>query len=104
MSKKNEYKINFLIINNKNKEWKKNETYLKSNIDSQIKIEDFKLNPLNKDHYQKVILSLPELNEFDEGDVNLILDFCVSNKIYGPPLKIILRIILDPKNEKLLNF
>ena len=57
-----------------------------------------------KDHYQKVILSLPELNEFDEGDVNLILDFCVSNKIYGPPLKIILRIILDQKNEKLLNF
>ena len=47
--------INFLIINNKNKEQKKNETYLKSNIDSQIKIEDFKLNPLIKDHYQKVI-------------------------------------------------
>ena len=59
---------------------------------------------MNKDHYQKIILSLPELNEFDEGDINLILDFGVSNKIYGPPLKIILRIILDQKNEKLLNF
>jgi hypothetical protein len=75
MSKNKEYKINFFIFNNKNKEWKKNETYLKSNIDSQIKIEDIKLNPLIKDHYQQVILSLPELNEFDEGDVNLILDF-----------------------------
>ena len=104
MSKNKEYKINFFIFNNKNKEWKKNETYLKSNIDSQIKIEDIKLNPLIKDHYQQVILSLPELNEFDEGDVTLILDFCVSNKIYGPPLKIILRIIPDPKKRKIINF
>ena len=45
--------INFLIINNKNKEQKKNENYLKSDIDSQIKIEDFKLNPLNKDIIKK---------------------------------------------------
>ncbi len=57
-----------------------------------------------KDHYQKVILSLPELNEFDEGDVNLILDFCVSNKIYGSPIKIVLRIIPDPKNQIIINF
>ncbi len=59
---------------------------------------------MNKDHYQKVILSLPELNEFDEGDINLILDFCVSNKIYAPPLKIILRIIPDPKKRKIIEF
>ena len=57
-----------------------------------------------KDHYQKVILSFPELNEFDEGDINLILDFCVSNKIYGPPLKIILRIIPAPKKRKIIEF
>ena len=59
---------------------------------------------MNKAHYQKEILSLLELNEFDEGDVNLILDFGVSNKIYGPPLKIILRIIPAPKKRKIIEF
>ena len=59
---------------------------------------------MNKAHYQKEILSLPELNEFDEGDINLILDFGVSNKIYGPPLKIILRIIPAPKKRKIIEF
>ncbi len=105
MSKKNiKYEIDFIILNNNKKDWKENETYLKSNVDSQIKIEDFKLNPLSQDIYQKVILSLPELNEFDEGDVDLILDFCVSNKIYGSPIKIVLRIIPDPKNQIIINF
>ena len=59
---------------------------------------------MNKDHHQKEILSLPELNEFDEGDINLILDFDVSGKIYGPPLKIILRIIPAPKKRKIIEF
>ena len=59
---------------------------------------------MNKAHYQKEILSLPELNEFDESDINLILDFGVSNKIYGPPLKIILRTIPAPKKRKIIEF
>ena len=54
MSKNIKHEIEF-IIQNKNIDWKENETYLKSNVESQIKIKDFKLNPLIKDHYQKVI-------------------------------------------------
>ena len=104
MSKNIKYEINFIISNKKNKEWKKNETYLKTNACSQIKIQDFTLDPLSKDDYQKVMLSLPDLDEFDEGDVNLILDFCVSNKIYGPPIKIVLKIIPDPKKKIIIDF
>ena len=50
------------------------------------------------------MLSLPDLDEFYEGDVNLILDFCVSNKIYGPPIKIVLKIIPDPKKKIIIDF
>ena len=103
MSKNIKHEIEF-IIQNKNIDWKENETYLKSNVESQIKIKDFKLNPLIKEHYQKVVLSLPDLDKFDEGDVNLILDFCVSNKKYGPPIKIVLRIIPDPNKRIIIDF
>ena len=103
MSKNIKHEIE-LIIQNNNINWKENETCLKTNEHSQIKIKNLKLKPLTKDDYQKVMLSLPDLDEFDEGDVNLILDFCVSNKIYGSPIKIVLRIIPDPKNQIIINF
>ena len=53
--------------------------------------------------FQKEILSLPDLGDFDEGDVNIIFDFCLSNKINGKPIKIVVRIIPEP-NKKIINY
>ena len=96
------YEIGFMLTNNGNTDWKVNETYLKTNKTSQIIFNDLKLNPLSRGEFQKVILSLPDLGDFDEGDFNIIFDFCVSNKISGKPIKKVVRIIPDP-NKKIIN-
>ncbi len=52
--------------------------------------------------FQKGILSLPDLGDFDEGDVNIIFDFCLSNKMNEKPIKIVVRIIPEPNKKKLM--
>ena len=91
-----------MLTNNENTDRKFNETYLKTNKTSQIIFNDLKLNPLSHGEFQKEILSLPDLGDFDEGDVNIIFDFCLSNKINGKSIKIVVRIIPDP-NKKIIN-
>jgi hypothetical protein len=58
---------------------------------------------LSHGEFQKEILSLPDLGDFDEGDVNIIFDFCLSNKINEKPIKIVVRIIPEP-NKKIINY
>ena len=53
--------------------------------------------------FQKEILSLPDLGDFDEGDVNIIFDFCLSNKMNEKPIKIVVRIIPE-LNKKIFNY
>ena len=91
-----------MLPNNGNSDWKVNETYLKTNKTSQIIFNDLKLNPLSHGEFQKVILSFPDLGDFNEGDVNIIFDFCLSNKINGKPIKIVVRIIPE-LNKKTIN-
>ena len=92
-----------MITNNGNTDWKVNETYLKTNKTSQIIFNDLKLNPLSHGEFQKIILSFPDLGDFDEGDVNIIFDSCLSNKINGKPIKIVVRIIPE-LNKKIFNY
>ena len=92
-----------MLPNNGNSDWKVNETYLKTNKTSQIIFNDLKLNPLSHEEFQKIILSFPDLGDFDEGDVNIIFDFCVSNKINEKPIKIVVRIIPE-LNKKIINY
>ena len=75
-SKKNiKYEINFAIKNNGKNNWKANETFLKTNENSEFNIVDFKLKPLVKEGYQRVILPIPSLADLNEGDYDLILFF-----------------------------
>ena len=104
-SKKNiKYEINFAIKNTGKNNWKANETFLKTNENSEFNIVDFKLKPLVKEDYQKVILPIPSLAEMNEGDYDLILDFCVSDKKYGEPLKIKIKILPDEKKKLIDDF
>ena len=97
------YEISFMLTNNGNTNRKDNETYLKTNKTSQIIFNDLKLNPLSHGEFQKIILSFPDLGDFDEGDVNIIFDFCLSNKINEKPIKIVVRIIPE-LNKKIFNY
>ena len=92
-----------MLTNNENTDRKFNETYLKTNKTSQIIFNDLKLNPLSHEEFQKIILSFPDLDDFDEGDVNIIFDFCLSNKINGKSIKIVVRIIPE-LNKKIINY
>ena len=92
------YEISFMLTNNGNTNRKDNETYLETNKTSQIIFNDLKLNPLSHGEFQKIILSFPDLGDFDEGDVNIIFDFCLSNKMNEKPIKIVVRIIPELNN------
>ena len=59
---------------------------------------------MGKEGYQKVILPIPNLGEMNEGDYDLILDFCVSDKKYGEPLKIKIKILPDEKKKLIDDF
>ena len=59
---------------------------------------------MGKEGYQKVILPIPSLAEMNEGDYDLILDFCVSDKKYGEPLKIKIKILPDEKKKLIDDF
>ncbi len=88
-------KISFLIKNIGNIDWKENEIFLKTNKNSQLKFNDCKLSPLNKEEIQKISLTMPSINKFKDGNYNIILDFCANNQIYGEPIKFKVKIFQD---------
>ncbi len=97
-------KVSFLIRNIGNVEWKENEIFLKTNKNSQVFIKDYKLSPLNKEETQKISLTFTSINKIKEGNYNIILDFCVNNKIYGEPIKFKVKIIPDENLLKIIEF
>ena len=88
-------KISFLIKNIGNIDWKENEIFLKTNKNSQLKFNDYKLLPLNKGEKQKISLTMPSINKFKDGQYNIILDFCANNQIYGESIKFKVKILQD---------
>ena len=104
LSKKIKPEITFRIKNNGNKDWKENETFLKTNKNSQLVINDYKLNALRRGEAKWINLNIPSINEISDGNYNIFLDFCVNNQIYGEPIKIVVKILPDEKLLKINQF
>ena len=104
LSKKIKPEISFKIKNNGNKDWKENETFLKTNKHSQLVIKDVKLYPLKRRDSNWITLNIPAINEITDGNYNIILDFCVNNQIYGEPIKIVVKILPDENLLQIIQF
>ncbi len=95
--------VSFIIKNISQKDWER-DIYLKTNDNSQLKIEKYKLFSLKKDQYQTVTLKIPSINEISEGDYELLLDFYASNKRFGEPIKLLIRILPDINQLRIQEF
>jgi hypothetical protein len=104
MNKKTKPEITFKIRNKDNIDWKEKEIFLKTNQNSQLFIDDYKLLNLKKGDSQKVKLNIPRINEIPDGTYNISLDFCVNNQIYGEPIKFKVKIIPDENLLKVIEF
>ena len=104
MSKKIKPEITFKLRNISNIDWKENGMYLKTNKNSELVINEYKLSNLRKGDSQKVKLNIPKINEIPDGTYNISLDFCVNNQIYGEPIKLKVKIIQDENLIKIFNF
>jgi hypothetical protein len=104
LSKRIKPEIIFNIKNIDNKDWRENEMFLKTNKNSHLKINDYKLNSIRKGESKRINLYIPSINEITDGTYNIILDFCVNNKIYGEPIKFKVKIIQDENLLKIIEF
>ena len=104
LSKRIKPEIIFNIKNIDNKDWRENEMCLKTNKNSQLKINDYKLYSIRKGESKIINLNIPSINEIVDGIYNIILDFCVNNKIYGEPIKFKVKIIQDENLLKIIEF
>ena len=104
LSKRIKPEIIFNIKNIDNKDWRENEMFLKTNKNSQLKINDYKLYSIRKGESKRINLNIPSINEITDGTYNIILDFCVNNKIYGEPIKFKVKIVPDQNLLKIIEF
>jgi hypothetical protein len=104
LSKRIKPEIIFYIKNIDNKDWRDNEMFLKANKNSQLKINDYKLYSIRKGESKRINLNIPSINEIPDGIYNIILDFCVNNKIYEEPIKFKVKIIQDKNLLKIIEF
>ena len=104
LSKRIKPEIIFNIKNIDNKDWRENEMFLKPNKNSQLTINDYKLYSIRKGESKRINLNIPSINEITDGTYNIILDFCVNNKIYGEPIKFKVKIIPDENLLKIIEF
>ncbi len=95
--------VNFTIQNNGTKSWTRN-TKLCCDNTSQLKCDEIKLKPLEKNNSQKVECKFNGLNELEYGKYTIFLNFVVDNILYGEKIKIVLECMYDEKNEKVIKF
>ena len=59
---------------------------------------------IRKGESKRINLNISSINEITDGTYNIILDFCVNNKIYGEPIKFKVKIIPDENLLKIIQF
>ena len=104
LSKKNCKEINLLFLNNGDKDWTIDKTFLKINEYSGLLFNDIKLSPLSIEDFENVNLKIPFINEIDEGIFNIIFDIYVYEQKYGKPIKFKINFFKDKNQEKINKF
>ena len=69
-----------LFLNNGDKDWIIDKTFLKINQKSDLLFNDIKLSPLSIGDFENVKLKIPFINEIDEGIFNIFLIFMFMSK------------------------
>ena len=93
--------IKLKIINNGENQWIKDKTKLICNSESNLNIYDINLNPLQKNNSQEINILIDRLDELNEGEYKIILDFVVNKKKFGEPIIIRLECKIN-ENEELI--
>ena len=96
--------IKFTILNNGENQWIENKTKLICSSDSNLTINDIKLNPLKIHQSQEIKILINRLDELSEGEYKIILEFEVNKKKFDQPIIINLECKLNDSIEKIKQF